>query len=257
MSEVIFPANAQPFYFEGGEHGVLLIHGFTGSISHMRPLGDALHAAGFTVRGINLPGHATRYQDMADCTWQTWLQYVKEAVMDLKKKCKYVSVCGLSMGGVLTLLSAQQMELTSAIPVSAPMGINNRLINISGLIWPFFPVTPFGNSPDRHLTHDANYDYGYLAFPTKAAVHLRKLMKMARRNLFNITCPLMVVQSDGDGLITQESGHIILDGIASKHKTALWLKEVPHVCTISKEKDHIAEEIIKFLKEAEKLSEKG
>jgi len=257
MSEVIFPANAQPFFFKGGSHGVLLIHGFTGSISHMRPVGDALHEAGFTVQGINLPGHATRYQDMSKCTWDMWLNYVKEAVMKLKEQCEYVSVCGLSMGGVLTLLAAEQMEITSAIPVSAPMGIQNRLLNLSPYIWPFFPVTPFGNSPDRHLTHDANYDYGYLAFPTKAAAHLVKLIKMARKNLFSITCPLMLVQSSGDGMITPESGKIILDGIKSEHKTALWLEEVPHVCTISKEKDHICQEIIKFLKEAEKLSKKG
>ena len=257
MSEVIFPANAQPFFFKGGSHGVLLIHGFTGSISHMRPVGEALRDAGFTVQGINLPGHATRYQDMADCTWQTWLNYVKEAVMKLKEQCEYVSVCGLSMGGILTLLAAEQMEITSAIPVSAPMGIQFRLINLSPYIWPFYPITPFGNSPDRHLTHDARYDYGYLAFPTKAATHLLKLMKMARKNLFSITCPLMVVQSSGDGLVAPDSGKIILDGISGQNKTALWLEEVPHVCTISKEKDHICQEIIKFLKEAENLSKKG
>lgn len=57
-------AMAQPFFFPGGEHGVLLIHGFTGSSSHMRLLGEHLHAVGFTVRGINLP-------DMA-AAWRTW-----------------------------------------------------------------------------------------------------------------------------------------------------------------------------------------
>ena len=28
----------QPFLFPGGPKGVLLLHGFTGSVSHMRPL---------------------------------------------------------------------------------------------------------------------------------------------------------------------------------------------------------------------------
>jgi esterase/lipase len=32
----------RPFLHEGGEKGVLLLHGFTGSVAHMRPLGDAL-----------------------------------------------------------------------------------------------------------------------------------------------------------------------------------------------------------------------
>ena len=48
---------AQPFFFPEGEHAVLLMHGFTGSPAHMRKLGEALHARGFAVRGILLPGH--------------------------------------------------------------------------------------------------------------------------------------------------------------------------------------------------------
>ena len=42
---------AGPFDFPEGKHGVLLIHGFTGSPAHMRPLGDALRARGYAVRG--------------------------------------------------------------------------------------------------------------------------------------------------------------------------------------------------------------
>lgn len=49
---------------EGGEHGVLLLHGFTGSAAHMRPLGERLHSQGFTVMGINLPGHAQSMEAM-------------------------------------------------------------------------------------------------------------------------------------------------------------------------------------------------
>ena len=51
--------NVKPFFLPGDEHAVLLTHGFTGSAAHMRPLGDYLHAQGFTVRGILLPGHGT------------------------------------------------------------------------------------------------------------------------------------------------------------------------------------------------------
>ena len=47
----------KPFDFPEGNHGVLLIHGFTGSPGHMRPLGEKLREAGFAVRGILLPGH--------------------------------------------------------------------------------------------------------------------------------------------------------------------------------------------------------
>ena len=83
---------AQPFYFPGDEHGVLLIHGFTGSCAHMRLLGEHLRDQGFTVRGINLPGHGSRPEDMAKCTWKDWLQAAKMAAAEMQDQCKYVSV---------------------------------------------------------------------------------------------------------------------------------------------------------------------
>ena len=36
-------AVCQPFHLKGDDHGVLLLHGFTGSAAHMRPLGELLH----------------------------------------------------------------------------------------------------------------------------------------------------------------------------------------------------------------------
>ena len=111
----------QPFNLPGSEHGVLLLHGFTGSAAHMRPLGEALHAAGFTVMGVNLPGHATTMEHMARTGWQDWIDAAKEAFCRLQGRCRYASVAGLSMGGCLTLLIAQQLHPTAAAVISAPM----------------------------------------------------------------------------------------------------------------------------------------
>ena len=97
VSDMITNPNAQPFFFRGGEHGVLLIHGFTGSIAHMRPLGDALHQLGYTVKGINLPGHGTKSEDMRDVDWRNWIAACKEAYLSLREECSHVSIAGLSM----------------------------------------------------------------------------------------------------------------------------------------------------------------
>ncbi len=43
----------------GGPHGVLVLHGFTGSPVSMRPLAEALADAGFAVELPRLPGHGT------------------------------------------------------------------------------------------------------------------------------------------------------------------------------------------------------
>ena len=92
-------AACQPFLLEGGDHGVLLLHGFTGSAAHMRPLGEAMNRHGFTVMGVNLPGHAVSMDDMARTGWQDWLDAAKDAFLQLQSRCRYASVAGLSMGG--------------------------------------------------------------------------------------------------------------------------------------------------------------
>ena len=101
----------QPVDVQGDGNGILLMHGFTGSPAHMRMLADDLAERGYTVRSICLPGHASTEEDMAKESWQSWLQAAKTAVLEMKKTCKTVTVCGLSMGGVLALLLVQVLGL--------------------------------------------------------------------------------------------------------------------------------------------------
>lgn len=245
---------AQPFFLQGDSHGVLLIHGFTGSVAHMRPLGEQLHAMGFTVKGINLPGHATHMDDMRNYTWQSWLEAAKEHVVELKKTCSHVSVAGLSMGGVLTLLLAEQMELTAAAPISAPMAVQNKLMPFARLASPLIPHISWSDSEGRESMLDARYNLGYTGFPTRSAYDLSVLIKQSRRNLFAISCPILAVQSHADETISPDSADVIMQGVSSSVKRALWLEEVPHVCTISREREHIAIEVAKLFREAEQTS---
>ena len=52
----------RPFYPRGGDNGILLVHGFTGSAAHMRPLADELARRGHPVRRVedytDTMGHA-------------------------------------------------------------------------------------------------------------------------------------------------------------------------------------------------------
>lgn len=230
----------QPFLLQGGSHGVLLIHGFTGSAAHMRLIGDELHSRGYTVMGINLPGHATHMMDMTNYTWADWLNAAKEAFLELKKSCGKVSVAGLSMGGVLALLLAEQMDPDAVVPISAPMAVKGGMLPFCGIASYLVKTIMWGNDEGRAQLMDANYHYGYAGFPTRSGVDLHKLITMARRNLHAIACPVLVVQSHADETIAPSSADTILAGVSSRRKGVLWLEKVPHVCTISPEYSNIA-----------------
>lgn len=241
----------QPFRLEGGRHGVLLIHGFTGSAAHMRPLGEALHAQGFTVQGINLPGHAVSMEAMGHTGWQDWLDAAKEAFRQLKEECDVASVAGLSMGGCLSLLIAEQMEPAAVVPISAPMGTQNRLLPFARIAAPFMKTVWWGSRDDTEPRVDERYDYGYPGFPTSCGHDLHRLIRMARRDLHAIQCPLLAVQSRADGVISPNSAEVILRGVSSRKAGVLWLEDVPHVCTITHQLPAIAKAVGDLLREAE------
>lgn len=240
----------KPFYHRGGDNGILLVHGFTGSAAHMRKLADALAQRGYTVRTINLPGHAATEEDMGRQTWQTWLQACKEASLEMMGEVKTFTIGGLSMGGVLSLLVAEQMKVNGCVPISAPMGVMNKMLPLAGLAAPFVKRIPWGEQPDRSRQLDPAYDFGYTGFPTAKGSDLFKLIKLAKRNLFNINCPILCVQSDGDDTITPSSADEILAGVSSDHKEKLWLHGVPHVCTISRELPAIVDAVDALMKMA-------
>lgn len=243
---------AQPFLFPEGDHGLLLIHGFTGSPAHMRPIADALHERGFAVRGILLPGHGTSPEDMAKVSWQDWLLSVRTAAREMQGQYRHFSVAGLSMGGVLALLLAQEMDVTACVSLAAPMKTTNRFRWAAPLAAPFYPM--IGKRPDaaRERSPRTPYDIGYSCYPTKSVHDLSVLMHRARQHLSLIHCPVLVVQSRKDETVTADSPQIILDGVGSRAKAQLWLENAPHVCTTADEYPKIVDAMDSFLHKAEK-----
>ncbi|MBQ2954788.1 MAG: alpha/beta fold hydrolase [Clostridia bacterium] len=244
-------AVCQPFMLQGGDHGVLLLHGFTGSVAHMRPLGELLHQQGFTVMGINLPGHAVSMEAMGKTGWQDWLDAAKEAFCKLQECCRYVSVAGLSMGGCLALCIAEQMHPTAIAAISAPMAARNPMLPYAKLVSPFVPRVMWRARGESAGLLDDRYDIGYPGFPTKCAGDLHHLIQLARRDLHAVQCPLLVVQSRQDGTITADSADVILNGVGSDCAGMLWLEHVPHVCTISREVGRIASACAQTFRKAE------
>src|SRR5436190_24109848 len=89
----------EPFRFDGGPVGALLLHGFSGSPASMRPLGEFLAAHGIAVSGPRLPGHGTSVDDLASTTWEQWLAEAETALGELESRSSAVVCVGLSMGG--------------------------------------------------------------------------------------------------------------------------------------------------------------
>ena len=107
MSDAIMPG-CEPLSIEGGPSGVLIIHGFTGNPSSMRSLSERIGAAGFSVEMIRLPGHGTTLEDLVPRRWDEFVDAALGAYDELAARCDRVAVVGLSVGGGLCALIAEQ-----------------------------------------------------------------------------------------------------------------------------------------------------
>ena len=92
------------FFFKGSGTGCLLIHGFTGTTSSMKPMGEYLSKKGLTVLGVRLPGHGTCIEDFTKAKYHQWIDACEDGLRRLKEHCDKIFVSGLSLGGTLTLI---------------------------------------------------------------------------------------------------------------------------------------------------------
>lgn len=239
----------QPFFLPGGDHAILLTHGFTSTPASVLPLARLLNEAGYTVMGIRLKGHGTVMEDMLKANWRDWLRQEKEAMEKLKKEYATVTAAGLSMGGVLSLLAAERMGADSCVAISAPMKVHTPGMSVAKVLAIIKPTVSFRSHGPAAPTLMKDYAMGYRTFPTKSSGDLHHLMMMARSGLKKICCPLLVIQSTGDRTIRQESAGIIMNGAKQVKAEYMELQDYPHACTVHTGAcEAIAERIIAFLK---------
>jgi carboxylesterase len=113
------PVLTAPFELGVGPGACLLIHGFTGTPWDVRPLGEALAAGGFRVRGLRLPGHGTTPRAMLEAGAGDWLAAGEEGLSAFREP--RVAVVGLSMGALLALvLAARWQSRVQAVACLAP-----------------------------------------------------------------------------------------------------------------------------------------
>jgi len=87
----------------------LLIHGLTDSPYSMKALADSLHARGFEVTVLRLPGHGTLPSMMVEMSFRDWEAAVRIAVRDVAARTpagRPLYIGGYSTGGTLALLHA-------------------------------------------------------------------------------------------------------------------------------------------------------
>jgi carboxylesterase len=237
---------AEPYSHAGGPIGVLVIHGFTGSPVSMRPWAEHLAQAGFTVELPRLPGHGTRWEDMAVTRWEDWYSEVDRALTGLTNRCEHVFVAGLSMGGSLTLRLAEQ-----------------RPHDVAGLVL----VNPAVHTErwDRHLLPVVRHvvkafpgiindtkkpgvdEGGYSKLPLQAVYSLQQAWATIKTDIARVTSPMLLMHSREDHVVEPSNSAWIMTNVSSKDRTEVWLENSYHVATLDNDAPLIFSTSVDFI----------
>jgi carboxylesterase len=206
----------EPYCFDAGQTGALLLHGFMGSPKEMRPLGRALADAGVTARGILLPGFAGDIANLRRVRAADWVDAARAAWHEVRQRHERTLLVGFSMGGAVALQVAAEDE-PDALVLLAPHWrfADRRAMALPLLKHVMRDFRPFGNAdfanPEvrqtlRETFGDLDLDdpatqrrlRDQTAVPTRTLDELRQVSGGAGRAARRVTSPALIIQGRDD-----------------------------------------------------------
>ncbi len=254
---------AEPFFFKGKTKiGVLLTHGFTGTPKEMRWMGEYLHQkAGFTCLGPRLTGHATQPQDMIRSNRQDWLASLEDGYNLMKDSAEHIYLCGLSMGGVLSLIGASYLPVKGVIAIATPYALQpDWRLNFTELISLFIPFLPKSKNPPGSGWFDKQAYQAHTSYPRnplRSAGELNKLLAEMRAVLPKVNVPTLLINSSDDTYLpmgSENSLHYIYEHLGSAKKEKLLISGSGHVLTRDAQRETVFKAAIQFIQQVQKES---
>jgi carboxylesterase len=238
---------AEPFYFPGGPTGCLLVHGFTGTPKEMRWMGEYLHNQAHTVLGVRLAGHATQPADLVRTHWPDWSASVEDGYHLLRGSCNRVFVCGLSMGGILSLYFGSRFPVDGIVAISTPYTLPGEWRLRFGRLLSWLIPNVSKGQPDWRDPEAARDHLDYLNYPTRVLPEFPKLLEQMRQSLPLIQSPVLLIHSRQDGVIPGHNMQSIYNRLGTADKHMLWIENSGHVIPREPERQRTFEAIEAFI----------
>ncbi len=252
---VIFEKGKDIFLKNQGNKAILLIHGFTGIPYEMKYLADKIYEnTDYTIYVPRLPGHGTNTKDFKESSANDWLRKSYDSYLELKSDYDSVSVIGLSMGGLISLLIAAKFEVNKLITISPALNTYNPFDKLTPILKYFLPkikqktgLERIKNSKDKEEKfYHRNY---HLYHYTSQIAELVKIMKLTKKNLTKVTVPTLILASEADKLVPISSSRKIKRKISSSNKEIYIFEKAKHVICNSEKKEICVNKTLEFLSE--------
>lgn len=212
---------------------VVLVHGLTANPKGTRPLGEVLHAAGFGVDVVRLPGHGTTVRDMAATRWADWRTAVTHALDRALRAHERVVLVGHSMGGTIAIDLAGHRDDVAAVVALNPIVVAplDPLARVAPVLRHVVPSVPreLAGLPTNDIARPGVSEDASPRVPTKSIQSLLAALPGVRAGLATLTCPLLVVSSREDHTVDPVNGDIVEAEAASCDLRRIVLERSWHV----------------------------
>lgn len=257
MSDPHVMPGAEPWGADGDDTGVLVVHGFTGSPQSVRSWAEGIAKAGRTVLVPRLPGHGTSVADLQTKTAADWVGEAEMSLTGLRERCRRIVVCGLSMGGAITLdLAARFPDEIDGVALVNPIVYSDDWR--AKLLKPLLSrisLTVKGVADD--IAEPGQHELAYPKVPTKAAASMLDFFERVKGRLGAVRCPALIFVSRQDHVVPTGNATLIHDRIASTDKQVVWLERSYHVATLDYDRDLIAERTNAFIEQRAEAPDAG
>jgi alpha-beta hydrolase superfamily lysophospholipase len=113
--------------------GVLLLHGLSDSPYSLRALAERMHADGWTVVGLRLPGHGALPSGLLEARWEDWAAAARIAARHLRSQIgdKPLLIAGYSTGAALAVEYALARLQGEDLPAASGLLLFSPAIGVS------------------------------------------------------------------------------------------------------------------------------
>lgn len=236
------PPDAAAGFRVRGTNGdaVLLIHGFTSGPRSMRPWADAVLEAGYSVSLPVLPGHGTRWEDLAATGHAAWTAAVEDEFEALAGTHRRVFVAGLSMGGTLALHLGIRRDPAGIVLVNPALSMVDRTAPLAGVLKRFVASVP---AIANDIARPGQDEGAYRRTPVAAVHELRRLIAATRRRLDEVRAPVLAYRSLTDHIVSERGLDALRRTLVGMHPSGLprlqlrFLERSFHVATLDYDAD--------------------
>jgi carboxylesterase len=222
----LFPGpEHQTFVWEAGPDApvAVLLHGFPGSPAEVAPAGRALHAAGWSVHGLLLPGFGSDIASLGDQRYADWVTFVRRYAEGVRRPSRPLALLGYSFGGALATDVAATMPVDRLILIAPFAWVEPWWV--APLLFVLGPIVPYAVKPyARANPNDPKFAHGMGKFmpgvdmtdpevrarlkafqvPAGILAEVRRTAG-ARRSAERVTTPTLIVQGRHDQVSRPEN----------------------------------------------------